>query len=1535
MIVHCRKLCIWPLLAIFFFLCRRSHAAPSFFATFPSSVIPGSNAKFCISFQNIESEINFSVKNDENCFSLIEKNVDSTEDTCFDIFIEPSCDFSYISKISISGSSTNGEYTFKDSKNFALTKKNFVRFVETDKPVYKPGDKLRIRVLTLDFQLRPLVKKYKEIYVVDSSSSRLTQWNGFDNEKFLVDFELAISEEPNLGIWKVELIEEDGSILSTKFEIKKYVLPKFEVTIGNPHTIWASSETITVTVCAKYSHGNDVKGNFELRAFTKKFSFRTYKDEIQKSITNNKESKGCENFEIDLGELGINQGSYIYRINFEAKVTEDKTNIDMSTSSSTVVSFNNFVVDLLEPLQYKPGFKNFFKLMIKNAEGHGYKNEKIKITFEKNSEIFFENYFQTDAHGNLEFAYDPNDCELCGNLVISPKPEKYFLKVLNENHPKNYQTFPITPWYTDKNSYLAIYRPQDERNLKCGQRYKFEMIIKTANSERFSNIVYFHLQSRSNFTFIGSYDIQAEKLNVQSGENEIFLEVKLVNKILNSKANLDQKFYIDGNPTNKPDEYIFELSFDLVAQMSPRLSILAYFIYENEIIPESLELDIPKCFENKVHFLMNKNNLRPGRFVNFSIVSDPNSICAWSAIDKSVSFMGNRNTLDIQKAFDALSKFEPSKWTSNNYETSQNCKNFFPTWPKYRPIPQIINEMPLKKRSIALPGYGYGSQIHDPINSFKSARVIYLSDLKIYRECPFYPAYAVPRTFNLFQEQGLRGPPDDFAQSETIIQPVNMPLSESQSLVVPDEEIIQTIRQFFPETWLWNIELSGENGLINKYQKVPDSITDWLIDSYCVSDKSGLGIAKTETLKVFQPVFISLNIPYSVIRGESFPVYATIFNYDSSCFPAHVEITADNGISVLSMKSHRLCICPNDEKTQRFNLKATEFDTENGFKIYAKVKSLVGQTDICNSETEKVTKRMRFFDSEIRSILVEPEGIPKENVKSFLYVMKDNQIVPSQQVDMSLPKNIVPRSSRVYLRVTGDAIGSVLNNLDKLVQQPTGCGEQNMVKFAPIVYVTNYLKQTDQMDYKMNKLTKDYLQIGYQRQLTYRHQDGAFSAFGPKSNTEGGGTWLTAFVLRSFADTYESRQIQIDSNDLDRSIQMLISAQDEDGSFRQVGAPLYSKALAGGLKNKKVGLSAYVMISLLKAVKALNRTSLDPNVQLSLSKGIQFLSASIDDVSNVDTYSLALSHFVFNLASINEESIEIIDQELDARATKEGDYLYWKDSEDDTSFSSRSADLEITSYILTSRLAKYQNLADLVPIAKWINSNRNSLGGFYSTQDTVVALEALSKFASVSFTKDVNLRLEYNLNSEGHTYFINNYNRLTSYTKKLVYFKEDGSNSFDFKLEGFGTVLVELIFKYNLVNENLYRVQNGFDFSIAPVSTGKRYCDSVKLRIKAKKNGDEDSNSMVIIGVRLPSGWEAVESSVIMLKTSNDLRRYELKENKLSLYFDELTATGKKFHIEAVKKFDIKDIKPGQIYVYDYYEPLENAITQQFEINAC
>ena len=39
-----------------------------------------------------------------------------------------------------------------------------------------------MRVLTLDFQMKPFVKKFKEIYVQDTSGSRVAQWIGIEDK---------------------------------------------------------------------------------------------------------------------------------------------------------------------------------------------------------------------------------------------------------------------------------------------------------------------------------------------------------------------------------------------------------------------------------------------------------------------------------------------------------------------------------------------------------------------------------------------------------------------------------------------------------------------------------------------------------------------------------------------------------------------------------------------------------------------------------------------------------------------------------------------------------------------------------------------------------------------------------------------------------------------------------------------------------------------------------------------------------------------------------------------------------------------------------------------------------------------------------------------------------------------------------------------------------------------------------------------------------------------------------------------------------
>ena len=89
---------------------------------------------------------------------------------------------------------------------------------------------------------------------------------------------------------------------------------------------------------------------------------------------------------------------------------------------------------------------------------------------------------------------------------------------------------------------------------------------------------------------------------------------------------------------------------------------------------------------------------------------------------------------------------------------------------------------------------------------------------------------------------------------------------------------------------------------------------------------------------------------------------------------------------------------------------------------------------------------------------------------------------------------------------------------------------------------------------------------GYQRELTYRHDDGSYSAFGNRDDS--GSTWLTAFVVRSFAQAQE--YIYIDRADLDKSVNWFKSIQKENGCFAKVST--VSKYLMSMIKSIFVSL---------------------------------------------------------------------------------------------------------------------------------------------------------------------------------------------------------------------------------------------------------------------------------------------------------------------------------------------------------------------------
>ena len=72
------------------------------------------------------------------------------------------------------------------------------------------------------------------------------------------------------------------------------------------------------------------------------------------------------------------------------------------------------------------------------------------------------------------------------------------------------------------------------------------------------------------------------------------------------------------------------------------------------------------------------------------------------------------------------------------------------------------------------------------------------------------------------------------------------------------------------------------------------------------------------------------------------------------------------------------------------------------------------------------------------------------------------------------------------MALTGSYLAQTLDGLENLLQMPFGCGEQNMILFAPDIYVARYLEATGQSKPEVSAKAEFLMTTGYQRELTYR-----------------------------------------------------------------------------------------------------------------------------------------------------------------------------------------------------------------------------------------------------------------------------------------------------------------------------------------------------------------------------------------------------------------------------------------------------------------
>jgi CD109 antigen len=696
--------------------------------------------------------------------------------------------------------------------------------------------------------------------------------------------------------------------------------------------------------------------------------------------------------------------------------------------------------------------------------------------------------------------------------------------------------------------------------------------------------------------------------------------------------------------------------------------------------------------------------------------------------------------------------------------------------------------------------------------------------------------------------------------------------------VVPaDLAQVERVRQYFPETWLWTDVITGADGKTSLDVQAPDSITTWVLRAVGLSKDKGLGVAESE-LTVLQPFFLQADLPYSAIRGEEFPVNVALYNYQEEPQEFLVDLEGADWFEALDETTKSLTVGGNDIGGVEFMIRPTG----------------LGVQDV------KVTARSRqVADAVVKNLSIVPEGVQREVVQNF--VLSGGA---SQSVDTSVPAGIVEGSGRAYLALTASYLTQTIEGLDELLQMPFGCGEQNMILFAPDAYIARYLKETHQLKPEVMAKAEKLMITGYQREMTYRRDDGSFSAFGEQD--EQGSLWLTAFVLRTFSQAKDL--IYIDESILDQAGQWIAYLQRPDGSFEAVGF-VHHEDMMGGVQGK-TALTAYVATALLEA-----------GDQASAAKAIGYLEGELERID--DPYTMAIVTYALELADSPRKGDAYA--KLMEMAEQDEDGLHWGGTPIvpveglqpepgllQQSFGSTA--IEATGYA-TLALIRHGDAPNAGQAARWLVGQRNAYGGFGSTQDTVVALQALTEL-SAGVSADVDLDVTVRAGQQTNELHIDQENFDVLQVVELPL-----DAAVEVEVAGKGQVVVQVVTRFNLPEPE--KEKGVFEIDVDYGTEQVEVDDLITVAVDVKFTPPEPIEAgMVVLDVAVPTGFDPVRESIdATLKDNAKIKRYEVAGRKVIFYIEDMQpGEAVSFDFKAKALYPVK-AKGAASQAYSYYKP--------------
>jgi CD109 antigen len=712
-------------------------------------------------------------------------------------------------------------------------------------------------------------------------------------------------------------------------------------------------------------------------------------------------------------------------------------------------------------------------------------------------------------------------------------------------------------------------------------------------------------------------------------------------------------------------------------------------------------------------------------------------------------------------------------------------------------------------------------------------------------------------------------------------------------------------RKNFPETWIWDSVNVDENGNASMDKlTIPDTITSWIVTGFGVSETAGLGVAEKSSILAFQDFFIKLQLPYSIKQGEMFKLQATIYNYRSTNSKTVVTLNNDQNDFTIDMGvDQTVTIGANSAHT------TTWIITPNKSGVIPINVRAVVENNVAGDQIERL-------------LIVKPEGIPDSQIQNGLLQDNDETIAT-----VEFPSNTVPGSKRVEVRMFGNVLANTLENIDALLKMPYGCGEQNMYNFAPSAFIYEYLNKTGQLTQEIEDKAFKIMQTGYQRELTYRHSDGGYSAFGEQSyygdEKKAASTVLTSFVAKCFQIANRlSEDDLIDDNVVAQDLEWL-AQQFQEGRFVENGR-VFSSQLMGGLnKDGNVAITAYATI-----VFAENYENLKQDYKTIVEEAA---ASMVSELDNADLSDHTVSMICYILHLINHPSKSTALNKILGRATEKAGYLQWIV---DNGWKGPQANVEIASYVLLSysQLDTDSMLADALPVFMGVQKEMTETGGFSSTQDTVLGLQAMTSYAALMTAANTNIDINIiGVPAIGVESTMGNV-QITEEDAMIVRVQNidltDDITSVKLASSGSGTIYTQLVLHYYVDENEIKPFEVEFEYSndvIKRRSVDSEESKDICIKITAKSVDEDTGSGMTLIMVEHASGYTYKSHEEI--GTSGKIKKFEPDADKTTFYFDDLLEERElKFCMQYVEA--VANPRPVFVSVQDYYNPSAKADTK-------